>query len=235
MDLQHPFKILRRFLKGHPDLAEASTQNGFAKLVGCSPALIQAVEQRSKISTKLALKVQAATGVAIPWLAQMRDPREPIPAEGGGSLTHELVLASIGQARERHSVQVEQRPAVPELHPILKGRTSLMAAFVSGVSAEIGVDFKPSWGKELSDEPAQDADVSWNRRKAGSMAKWVEDELFEAISRNDYSLWDEISKALSRHRPAINLGSEMPHPMPPFADPGNEGVGDAEGRRRPEC
>jgi len=110
-----------------------------------------------------------------------------------------------------------------------------MAAFVSGVSAEIGVDFKPSWGKELSDEPAQDADVSWNRRKARSMAGWVEDELFEAFNRNDYSLWDEISKVLARHRPAINLGSEMPQPMPPFTDPGNEGVGDAEGRRRPEC
>lgn len=221
MHPQHPFKILRRFMKGHPALKDASTQKGFAHLVGCSTSLIQAVEQRIKITEKLAVRVQAVTGVLIPWLSEMQDPDKPIPAAGGGTLTHEMVLGIIKQAIGQHSGPEGQKSAPMDFPSVLKGRAPLMASFVSGVFSSIRrAPYAVPWG--------QDQSVSWERRQAVTMARFVEDELFEAFSRGDYTLWDEISKVLSRYRPAVDPESGMPQSGCPSRDLGDQGGGDAE-------
>ena len=179
MHPQHPFKILRRFLKGHRDLVWASTQAGFARLVGCSPGLVRAVEQRIKITPKLAMKVQSATGVSIPWLSEMQDPEKPIPTTTGKTLTHEMVIQISSQAK---------------LHPVLTGRTGLMASFISVASATADRD------------PA----MPMARRMAVAMARFVEDALFETLNRGDTSLMDAITKLLSQDPPAVGPGSIVP-------------------------
>jgi len=174
---QHPFKILRRFMKGHPDLNQASTQLGFAQLVDCSLGLIRAVELGTKITPKLAKKVQAATGVSIPWLSKKQDPEEKIPAASGGTLTHEAVLARIGQERERYIQEAE--------------RDLLTVAKIKANSAE----------------PSKDPSTSMRRRMASAMARLVEEALFESLNRGETRLMDDITRILARDLPAEEADS----------------------------
>jgi len=175
-------------MNGNIAPAWASTQAGFARLVGCSPGLVRAVEQRIKITPKLAMKVQSATGVSIPWLSEMQDPEKPIPTTTGKALTHEMVIQISNQA---------------QLHPVLTGRTGLMASFISVASA-------------VTD---RDPSMPMARRMAVAMAKFVEDALFETLNRGDTSLMDAITKLLSQDSlaaepdsiaPAMATNSETP-------------------------
>ncbi|MGL5017509.1 MAG: helix-turn-helix domain-containing protein [Luteolibacter sp.] len=176
--LQHPFKILRRFMKGHPDLKQASTQKGFAELVDCSQSLIRAVEQgQTHLTPKLEKKIQAATGVSIAWLSTQHLPDQPIPAASGGALTHEAVITRIKDHIERYQQQAER---------------SLMA--VSKTTAD-------------SSSTAMDPSSSIKRRMAASIGKLVEEALFESLSRGENRLMDEITRALSRDLPAEKTNS----------------------------
>lgn len=106
---QHPLKILRRFLKGHPELREAATQEGFAKLVGCSRSLVRAVEQgQTRMTMKFARKVQAMTGVSLVWLAAKQDPGHPIPGGDGEPITHSGILDRIEAQIRRNFAELAQ-------------------------------------------------------------------------------------------------------------------------------
>ncbi|RYD85763.1 MAG: XRE family transcriptional regulator [Verrucomicrobiaceae bacterium] len=172
MQLQHPFKILRAFLRGHPDLKKASTQEGFAKLVDCSRSLIRAVEQgQTRITERLAEQVVEATGVSLAWLTVKQNPTQPIPAAGGGILTHQVILGRIEEETERNL-----REASSDL---LNASKSL---------------FDP--GGALSD-----ASFLIRKRMASTMAKVVEEALLESLSRGDTYLMEEITRLLARmHR-----------------------------------
>lgn len=176
---QHPFKILRKFMRGHLNLKEASTQQGFARLVGCSKSLVRAVEQgQTKITPKLAKKVQAATGVSILWLSKMQDPEKLIPAASEGTLTHQAVITRIKKETERYMQEAER---------------DLLD--VSKIAAN-------------SSEPAYDPSPSIKRRMASSMANLVEEALFESLSRGETRLIDEITRILARDLPAEEIGDK---------------------------
>lgn len=167
---QHPFKILRKFLKGHPDLKQAATQDGFAKLVDCSRSLVRAVEQeQTGISPKLAKKVQATTGVAISWLATKHDPEQPIPGADGKLLTHADVISRI---KREISGNINHASA------------NLLARSKNAVEG-------PGYGKESS--------ASINRRLARDLAKVVEDTLYQRLACGDTRLMAEIAGLLARH------------------------------------
>lgn len=179
MPQQHPFKILRRFLKGHPELKQASTQKGFAELVDCSQSLIRAVEQgQTKITPRLAKKIQAVTGVSIPWLSAMRRPDQAIPAASGGALTHEAIIAKFSEEIERNLLDAEQSLMIGPIPPA------------------------------DSPEASKDPSVSMKRRMASTMAKLVEEALFESLSRGDQRMMNEITRALSREFPAEETDSD---------------------------
>lgn len=167
-------------MKGHPDLIQASTQLGFAGLVDCSLGLIRTVELGTKITPKLAKKVQAVTGVSIPWLSKKHDPGQPIPAASGGILTHESVIARMRQESERYLQEAER--------DLLIG---------SNVAAD-------------SNEAAKDPSTSIKRRMASLMARLVEEALFESLSRGDTRLMDEITRVLARDLPAEKPELETP-------------------------
>lgn len=166
---QHPFKILRKFLKGHAALRQASTQEGFAAMVDCSKSLIRLVEQeQTKITPKLAKKVQLATGVSISWLATKHDPLLPIPGEDGKPLTHEAVVSrmkrEISQNLEEASVN------------LLIGSKALIERSVS----------------------AKDPSDAIRRRMASTMAKVVEEALYLSLGHGDMRLMEEITRLLAR-------------------------------------
>ena len=167
-------------MKGHPELNQASTQLGFAQLVDCSIGLIRAVELGTKITPKLAKKVQAATGVSTSWLAKRHDPDLPIPAESGGTLTHEAVLAKIEEETERHMMDAERY-------------------LMTGSKAPVD-----------STTPDMDSSQSRQRRMATFMAKLVEEALYESMSRGDNRLMDDITRLLARDIPVEKTESESP-------------------------
>jgi transcriptional regulator with XRE-family HTH domain len=165
---QHPFKILRKFLKGHPDLRQASTQQGFAALVDCSRSLIRLVEQeQTKITEKLAKKVQAATGVPLSWLATKHDPELPVPGEDGTPLTHEAVISRIKR-------EISQ---------------NLEEASVNLLVGSKAVIERSNSAKDPSD--------AIRRRMASTMAKVVEEALYLSFDRGDTRLMEEITRLLA--------------------------------------
>jgi transcriptional regulator with XRE-family HTH domain len=175
---QHPFKILRKFLKGHPDLRQASTQAGFAELVGCSRSLIRAVEQgQAKITTKLAKQVQTVTGVSISWLSTPQAPDEPIPAAAGGELKHEAVIAMVAKEIERNLRDAERNLL---LDPEAK----------EGVHAQDAGSQQTTW-----------------RRIAAAMGRLVEEAIFEGFTRGEDRLAGEITKTLAKTRPGASHDS----------------------------
>ena len=160
-------------MRGHPELKQAWTQQGFADLVDSSKSLIRAVEQgQTKITPRLAKKVQGVTGVSIQWLSMKQDPENPIPAASGGMLTHEAVLARIGQEKERYIQEAE--------------RDLLMVSKIKANSAE----------------SAKDPSVSMKRRMASAMANLVEEALYESLNRGETRLMDDITRILARDLPA---------------------------------
>ena len=160
-------------MKGHPELQWAETQQGFAKLAGCSPSLVRAVEQgQTKITPRLAKKVQAATGVSISWLSTVHNPKQAIPAANGGAMTHEAVIAAIKQEIEKNQQKAERS--------LIVGAKDL----------------------EDSSAMAADPSVSMKRRMASTLAKLTEEALFESLSRGDPRLMDEITRILARDFPA---------------------------------
>jgi len=160
-------------MKGHPNLKHASTQQEFAKLVGCSQSLVRAVEQEhTKITPRLAKKVQAATGVSISWLSTLHLPDKPIPAVGGGTLTHEVVIAAIQKELERNLQKVERS--------LMIGPKALADSSII----------------------AEDPSLSMKRRMASTLAKLTEEALFETLSRGDNRLVNEITRILALDLPA---------------------------------
>lgn len=64
-------------------LNDHSTQAGFAKLVGCSVALIRAVEQgKAPISDKLASKIEQRLGIQTAWLLDPASSSPPQDVDG---------------------------------------------------------------------------------------------------------------------------------------------------------
>ena len=181
MHQQHPFKILRQFLKGHPDLKQGSTQKGFAAMADCSPSLIRAVEQgQIKITPKLAKKIHACTGVSIPWLSTMHRPDQAIPAASGGVLTHESIIAKLKEEMERNLQMAEQ---------------SLMIGPIPATD---------------SPEAAKDPSTLMKRRMASTVAKLVEEALFESLNRGDQRMINEINRVLARSFPPDETNSDTP-------------------------
>lgn len=167
---QHPFKILRKFLKGHPELREAATQEGFAKLVGCSKSLVRAVEQgQTKMTPKLARKVQAMTGVSMAWLATKQDPGQPIPGEDGEPITHSGILSRIEAEIARNHEE-----AAGEL---LIGSQAILERSES--------DKEPTRGIK--------------QRMAATMGKLVEEAVMLGLDRGDTALVEEITRLLAKH------------------------------------
>jgi len=170
---QHPFKILRKFMKGHPKLKMAATQQGFSQLVDCSQSLVRAVEQgQTKITPRLAKKIQAATGVPISWLSTLHNPKDPIPAASGGMLTHETTLATIDQEIDRN---------------LEKAGRSLMTSS-KNVADPPAIAVGPT--------------LSPKRRIATALAKLTEEALFESLSRGETRMMDEITRILARDQSA---------------------------------
>ena len=159
-------------MQGHPDLQEASTQKGFADLVGCSQGLIRAVEQgQLKITPKLARKVHASTGVATVWLSKKQNPDQPVPAARGGPLTHEEILARWEEETARN---------------IREAESELL------VGTNVGME---------SEEAGKGHGVSMHRRMASTLAKLVEAAVLESLSRGETRVMDEINRVLSRSCP----------------------------------
>ena len=175
---QHPFKILRKFLKEHPDLRQASTQAGFAEFVGCSRSLVRAVEQgQTKITTRLAKRIQAATGVPIAWLSTPQAPDQPIPAAAGGELKHETVIAMVAAEIERNLREAERNLLLD-----------------------------PEAGEGDQDHDAGSQQATW-RRIAAAMGRLVEEAIFEGFTRGDDRLAGEITKTLAKTLPSGGIDS----------------------------
>jgi transcriptional regulator with XRE-family HTH domain len=84
-----PLQLLRMFLQQDPTCRSASTQAGFAKLVGRSETMIRAIEKnRTPISRKLAKHISYLLGVDEDWLLQYPVTPGPIPTSEGGELRH---------------------------------------------------------------------------------------------------------------------------------------------------
>lgn len=159
-------------MQGHPDLRQASTQKGFADLVGCSQGLIRAVEQgQSKITPKLARKVHASTGVATVWLSKKQNPDQPVPAARGGPLTHEEILARWEEETARNIREAETERLV-------------------GTNVELE-----------QEEGGKEHGVSMHRRMASVLGKLVEAAVFESLGRGENHLINEINRVLSRSYP----------------------------------
>ena len=106
---QHPFKLVRRFLRKHPEFKNSSTQQGFANLIDRSESLVRSVEiGRIKMSTKLAQHIENTLGVASTWLASHHYAKDPIISTSGKPLTHEMVLACLERDTERDLQDVER-------------------------------------------------------------------------------------------------------------------------------
>lgn len=88
-----PLQLLRMFLQQDPTCRSASTQAGFAKLVGRSETMIRAIEKnRTPISRKLAKHISYLLGVDEDWLLQYPVTPGPIPTAEGGELRHSSSL-----------------------------------------------------------------------------------------------------------------------------------------------
>ena len=177
MRMQHPLKIIRKFLKGHPHLPDAWTQQGFARLAGCSLGLIRSVEQGATITPKLAVKIGDATGVLIPWLSKPQDADAPIPAAIGGTLTHEIVTATMRESIERYQRIVEH--------------TRLATERISAASSATGT---------MPSNPIA-------HRMAAAMTKVIKEALLETLLRGDTSLMDSLTNTLLSYSPAYDPGS----------------------------
>ncbi len=91
-----PLLALRLFFEESYALRFASTQAGFAGLVGRSEVLIRAIEKgRSKMSRKFARKLSLLLGVDEEWLMKYPVTGKGIPAAGGGKITHEDVIRTL--------------------------------------------------------------------------------------------------------------------------------------------
>lgn len=99
--LVRPIRVLRRFLQQHPETKEFSSQLGIAQLVDRSESLVRAIEGgRMEMSPKFARALSAMTGVSKDWLMRPDVDPEVVPAERGGSLQHNEVVA-----RVRHQIK----------------------------------------------------------------------------------------------------------------------------------
>lgn len=150
-------------------------------MIGCSQSLVRAVEQgQTKITPRLAKKIQACTGVSLPWLSTMHHPDQAIPAVRGGELTHEEVLRRFAEEIERnlqsteHSLMIEPIPSAD------------------------------------SPEVAKDPSALMKRRMAAVMGKLVEEALLESLNRGDQRMMNEINKVLARSYPPEEADSATP-------------------------
>lgn len=170
MHLQHPLKILRRFLRDHLELKEFSTQKGFAALLDCSASLIRAVEQgQTTITPKLVSKIQGATGVSVSWLSTKHKNGAPILGEDGQILTHEIMIERIRkQISENYDIAAKE---------LLVGSAAVL-----------------SRSQDSKKSPSQGI----NRRMASTMGEIVEEALFIDLEKGDTHLMEQLTRLLAR-------------------------------------
>ena len=169
MKPQHPFKLLRKFLKAHEDLKAYSTQAGFAELLDCSHSLVSAIEQKkAKITASIAERIQRTTGVSKQWLAAPQFPNLPIPGDNGEDLSHERVIGLVSKERQR---MVDR----------------------SGVDMLLD----PKFLDENPDRDAVIAKENW-RRISVAVAKLVEDSVYRELSNGGVGLLAEINSMIHR-------------------------------------
>lgn len=194
-----PTKLLRHFFAGHPELLHLSTQRGLAQLADRSESLLRAVEGGGvKLSLKFARALSDKTGASKEWLLQESVSGTEVPDADGAPLRYETVIARI--MGESAGLQ----PA-KGLRPELTGKTGLMDSSLGTTPASV----------------AGNSSAPMPRRMAVAMATFVEDALFETLSRGDTTLMDAISKLLARDisyadassvRAAMTTTSAMPPP-----------------------
>ncbi|MEP2775357.1 MAG: helix-turn-helix transcriptional regulator [Luteolibacter sp.] len=127
-----PLQGLRIFLERDPALRPASTQAGFARLVGRSEVLIRAVEKgRSKMSRKFARKISQLLAVNEEWLMKYPMTGNGIPSADGGKLTHADIHRAVGRkAIEPVFEESEINPVVQDIasHQLIDGLLGMVKA-----------------------------------------------------------------------------------------------------------
>jgi len=89
---ERPLAVLRRELAKNPKWAEHSTQAQLAALLGRSTGLIKNTENGTWAMTgSLARRVSDRLGVAQEWLMAPGPAQLPIPAEGGGTWSVDMI------------------------------------------------------------------------------------------------------------------------------------------------